>query len=379
MVAQFTYASHHPVQRTKITSLNLREPVWTEAVNAGSTLTAKITVSDDPSRISRIKEGTAPDNAAIYVSPGQGRISWGGVVKKRVWNSDNNEYAITAVEWRSWLYQLILGPKPDLTGTNVYSWTATDQLEIARDIITYAIGDQEVDGIPPITMGTELSGILRNFVILGTSFGTVGGYLDQLSGQDSGFEWDLECQIGDDGLPELRFVTYFPERGGELTSLLFKQGSTILSVSELEESTESRATRVWAIGEGPNAESLPYAQDTDPDVETGFLLRTDKMTSYQGVYSRTTLASYARAERAFLGSDLNLITFTVLLSNPPYLDYQKGDRCRVIIRDRVTDIDVSGVRILERQISPDAGSGLARITVNLNDFVALEVDEDGAV
>lgn len=377
MPTEFTYMAYHPLQRTQIASLTLRDPVWTESVNAGSVLTAKVTVPDNPFQIARIKEATQPDQSALYVYSGLGRIPWGGVVKKREWNEESNSYTITVLEWRSWLFTQVVGPYADLSGSPSYVWTQVDQLQIARNIISIVVTGGVAAGVPPIYVDIQESGVLRDLTVLGTSMRTAGSYLDEIANREGGFEWDLEPFIDEDGAPALRFSTHFPERGGVQPQLLFSQSSNILSVSDIAESTESRATRIWAVGEGPNAESLPYSVDDDPDLATGYVLRSDKVTTYQTVTNRTTLASYARAERRFLNSPINLVEFNVQLDSPEYNSYAKGDRCRVVIQDRVTQIDQTGVRILEREVHPD--EGYVKLTVNLNDQDALEVDEDGAV
>lgn len=378
---EFRYLVHHPVLRTKLGELDIREASWSETVNGGSTLTGKVTVPSNPLLISEIKRCTAPHRAALYVTPGFGRIQWGGVFVGRNWDDKTNTLSITVQEWRSWLFTVTLGPKPDGTGTNSTTYSGVDQLTIARAVIDRLMnGGSVAQGIPPIDYGTELSGITRNYQLNGMQLLSVGQHLDTLANLDRGFEWDLEPYFGNDSLPMLRLQTYFPQRGGTLPWLRFdKTGNAgnILNMQDIDEDASAVARRVWAVGEGPNAESTPWAMDQDPELSAGTVLRTDQTTTYSGNLSRLNLASYARAERLYRGDTLSALKFPVRLDSPDMLSYQKGDRCRVVVKDRWIDIDVSNCRILSRDIRPDQNQ--ADITVNLNDLALPEVDTGGSV
>lgn len=372
-MATFQYYAHHPVQRNRLAALTIRDASWTETLNGGSVFSGKVTVPNDAYQIARIEEGTRPDSAAIYVQSAPGVLPWGGVVKKRTWNSDTNELEISVQEWRTWFYSVMLGPKSDGTGINSRTWSNTDQLTIARNIVAALVVDA---GIPPISYGAELSGITRTWGIAGTDFKSLGQLLDDLAAQDSGFEWDLECSYGNDNLPQLRFVTYYPQRGGVVPGLLFKEGSNIISRDALEMSSEGRATRVWAYGEGPNAESLPWAMDQDPALADGYTLRTDAAFQFTGA-TRSVMASYARSQRYYLGQPLGQYSFTVRTGSPDYNSYQVGDRGRIVLRDRFLELDASNARILSKEVSPDDDT--VKITVNFNDTVGIEIDPGGVV
>lgn len=375
-MTDFKYLAHHPVKRAKLANLTIRDAEWTDTLNGGSVLTGKVTVPEDLFQAARIEEGTRPDEAAIYVQSAPGVITWGGIVKKRTWDSETNTLTLSVQEWRTWLYTAILGPKADGSGSNIRTWTGVDQLTIARQILGIVTAEGTAGGVPIITTGTETSGVNRNYGLTGMAFKSVGTYLDELASMDGGFEWDVEFYFGDDGLPTLRLATYYPQRGGEVPGLLFKEGFNILAKDELQMSSETRATRVWGVGEGPNAESTPYAMDQDPALSSGYVLRTDAAITFPGV-SRTTLASYARSSRGYLGLPLSQFTFTVSTDSPPFNSYQAGDRCRIVLRDRFTSLDVSKVRILSREI--DAENQLMKLTVNFNDVVVPEIDLGGSV
>jgi hypothetical protein len=379
-VTVFKYYAYHPVQRWALgggVPLAVRNPVWTEALSVGTTLSFSITVPADPFKISRIREATEPDVAAIYVTTDEGVIPWGGVVKKREWDPDNSTWTITCVEWRSWLYSILLSPKKDLSGDNTYTYTALDQLEIARRIINIVTFYGAVEGVPPILRdASQMSGVLRSSTYRGTTFSNAGKELDLLAGLSNGFEWDIEIVRSPvDQLPIMKFVMYYPQRGGLVPTLLFRVNQGKLE--GLTEDSTNVATRMWAIGEGPNAESLPYSVDIAPELVNGYRLRADAASQYAGVYDRTTLASYARAERRYRDVDLDVVTFSTTLNNPEVMSYQKGDRGRLIYKDRVYNIDVPAARILSKEVSPEINQ--VKVTVDLSDVAVPEVDPGGAV
>lgn len=377
----FRYVLHHPVTREKIGELEVREAAWTEVVNGGSTFTGKVTVPGNSIKIAEIKRITDPYRAALYVTPGSGRISWGGPIVDRKWDSDTNTLTITGTEWRNWLYDVVIGPKADGTGTNTFVYSNTDQLQLARNVLNRLMADGLSDqGLPPMDYGSEVSGINRNFEIGGMLFKTPGAYLDALANMDRGFEWDIEPYYASDGNPFLRLQTYFPQRGGTVPSLRFVKtpsGGNILDVDEMDFDASEVARRVWAVGEGPNAESTPWAVDNDPELASGTALRTDQVSTYSGALSRANLASYARAERLFRDSTLSALAFRVRMVDPDMFGYAKGDRCRVTLKDRFIDLDVSNCRILSREMHPD--EQYIKITVNLSDLVLPEVDTGGSV
>jgi hypothetical protein len=371
----FRYGSYHPIRRYQLGYLDVREPVWTEALSAGSTLTFKVTVPADPARAARVVQATLKNQSAVYVEADNGTIPWGGIVKRREWDPNTNTFTVTVVEWRSWLYNVLISPKRDLTGDNVYAFTNTDQLAIARSIVNTILYNGVVEGVPPITLGTQISGVNRTATFRGTNFATAGATIDSFAMLSNGFDWDLEFDRGSDGLPQLKFATYYPERGGQVPTLIFEVEPG--NLDGLVEDGSATATRLWAIGEGPNAESLPYALDVAPDLKYGYRLRLDAAVKYQGIFNRTVLASYARAERNFRDVDLDVMSFTTTMDAPGVMTYQKGDRGRLRYKDRVYSIDLPSVRVLEKQVSPE--SNQVKVTVDLSDLSPTEVDSGGSV
>jgi hypothetical protein len=379
----FQYAVHHPVSRAKIGMLDVREASWSETVSGGSTFTGKVTVPDNPITIASIKRMTDPGRAALYVTvPNAARLPWSGPIVANTWNDETNELGITAIDWRSWLYTVILGPKPDGTGTNTFTFTNWDQLGLAREMIRrLQSADFNPQGIPLISDGAYFqAGITRNFQISGMDFKSPAQYIDDIANLDRGFEWDLTSVYHTDGLPIQTLQLYFPQQGGPVEGLRFVKtpnGGNILTLEDVTNDASQAARRVWAVGEGPNAESTPWGSDSDPELAAGTALRSDVASTYRGGLTRADLASYARAERLYRADTLAAVTFNVRMDAPDMFSYGKGDRCRVTIRDRFVDLDAFNCRILSREFSPETNN--IKVTVNLNDRVLPEVDTGGSV
>lgn len=377
-MARFSYNVYHPLTGAFVAQLNVKEPSWAESVNGSGNFSAKIVVPNDLDTIDAIRAGTQL-GMNLFVQDGT-QIPWSGYISARKWSSDSNEITITALEWRTYLYRILVAPSTDLTLPNVYTYEAVDQLTIARDLVAKGIADGIGIGIPQFYSGTGLSGIERDLIARGTSFRSIATWIDSMANRDSGFEWDVTTTIGSNAIPKLNFNTYYPQQGASIPGLEFRYGTNtgnILSYEDPQESNDSLVLRQWAVGSGPDSDSLPFAVDEDPDLPDNQLLRFDKATSWQDVIDVVTLASHARAEREFYSVPLTLFAFTVRLSDPDISTYMKGDRCRLVVKDRWLDIDVDDVRIIERVVSPDTSA--VKVTVDLSDLTLPEADTDGAV
>lgn len=379
-MAMFQYVAYHPVQRTPLGRLTVREPNWVETIGGNTTFTGKVTIPPNEARISQLREALEPDNSAVYVKGrGAGRWSWGGVIVNQQWNSDNNEISFTATDWRSWLYSVMATPKIDLSADNVYAYNQVEQLTIARSLVALATAGGAADGRPTITLGSNVTTRLRDLNFRGTDFRAIGALIDSMAQRDDGFDWDIGIRSNSAGVPVPSFDCYYPQRGGVITGLLFSTASNIIQVEDLQRDTTNRRSRVWATGEGPSAESLPYVQDDDADLPLGFTLMREVQQNYNGVIELPTLADHARALRLYLSAKTNLFKFAVRLAEPDYFGYAVGDRCRLRVKDSWYDIDLDNVRIVERNVRPDENGGIAWLTVDLNDNVLPDTDPEGAV
>ena len=363
--------------------LDVREAKWTEVVNGGATFSGKVTVPDNPIVAAGIRANTTPYQAAIYATPGEGDIRFGGPIVARSWNGDTNTLAITAMDWKSWYYRVIIGPKT----TGIDAWTVSysnvEQLAIAQDIIFRGSSYYGGPGAPEIEVAAYATGVTQSYVATGVQFKSLGAHLDALGSlANGGYEWEVEPYYAADGWPLQKVQFYRPQRGGVVNGLLFNKtpkGGNILSIEDVTDDASSMANQIWAVGEGANAESTPWAVDEDPSMEGNYSssLRADQVTQYTGSLTRAQLASYARIERIYRSQFLSGLTFSARMDSPDIGSYGKGDRCHVIVQDRFLDVDVKNCRILSREMDPD--NNTVKLTVNLNDLSLPEVDAGGSV
>jgi hypothetical protein len=361
----------HPLTRRLLARLNVDKPRWTEAVNGTTSFDGTVTLPEDPQAVRILKDALIADAAAIYVQDtNTGKMSFGGVLKRVAWQRNARRLTIVAVGWRGWLYGVFLGPKTDMTGDTLYSFTNVDQLEIARQILYRVLAGGAAAGRPIIDTQTyPLSGQLRDLHLRGMDFVTAGEALDRISTRDNGFEWDIIPREGEDGLPSLDFWTYYPQRGGPVPGLRFSDDKNIVEAEDYEQDTSDKRTRVWAVGEGnPNA-TTPYVQDTDPSLPRGETLLTESKTQYNSIVNLSTLSSHARAERVFRNAPMELYTFTVNMDDPPVTSYEVGDRGDLRIRDEWVNETYRNARIIQREMMPGEGAGKVKITMDLNDAV----------
>jgi hypothetical protein len=383
-MSQWVFESYHAILGTQLHSaLPFKSPAWTEIVKGNGSFTGKISVPQDPQALAQIKAATEKKIAAIAIRDRENSSwPWGGPILEREWNPDTGEITVTAIDWRTWFWWVFLGPLQDLSADRLYSWDQIDQMQIAKDIATFAAYGVTPDspaGKPPLSFApVAYSGILRDLHVQGLSFKRAGELLDTMSNRDRGFEWGITLQPNDtSNTPKPQFNAYYPEKGALIPTLLFKatpDGGNLIKYGPIKESGADQRERQWETGAGQPPDMV-FAQDTSPDI-AGILMRED-VTSHSTVTERTTLASHARRERGFYEPGTQTLQVEVSLGNPDVSTYAAGDRGRLIIQDDWQDIDLPAVRILERKIMPDELK--VQLTLDLADNTLPEVDSGGTV
>jgi len=355
------------VRRIKLDDVSYSDPVY----GTGGSLSASAPIAPGQRAVD-LKSSIVLDSHALYVFR-DGDLVWGGPLSSYGWRWKERRLSIGAIQWKQWFYDKFL--TPDMTANPVeekkYFWTATDQFQIARNLIAAAMADS---GCPTIIVGSETSGIVREHTTYGMNFQYLGDRIDSMATRDAGFEWNVEPRIGATGDVELVFTPYYPERGSyqQGMSLRFKstqRGGNIVLPDEFEVTSESRRNRVWASGSGTPPDQV-IAYDEDPDLTADLILNRESVTNYQDVSDVDLLAEHARAERFYNGVPLNAFTVRTSLDNPPIGNYGSGDRARLIIKDEWMDVDLPAVRIVDRTINVNRSDkpDEAELLLNLNDF-----------
>lgn len=374
------YLACDPLGRTQLAPpLRLNTVKWTENVNGNGQFTANLTLPEDTDVIARLKTAVSVGKAIYAMDTDSSTFPWGGYIIGRDWDPDAGVIGITAVEWRSWLYGVFLGPNTDLSGDIAYDWTGIDQLQIAKEIVAQVTSAGITDGRPTIATGEEVSGKTRDLNIKGMDFKNAGALIDSMAQRSGGFEWTVEVEAGPDGLPSLRLGLYYPQRGSLIPGLVLRHtpdGANFQLSDKIQASIASRQTRCWATG---STESAQYAMDSDPALSSAGTLLCEGVRNYSSVSDRTTLASHARAEREYLSPEVNTLQGWVHENLLPVTSYRAGDRTRLVYLDAMYDLDLPAVRVISRSVEPLSGAGKVGITLDLDDSEEPETDSGGAV
>lgn len=374
-VPKYEYMSCHPLQRNLLARLTCQKVEWVETVGGNGTLNADISLPRNPAVIAQLRAALEPDEAAFYVRDAEGNYPFGGPIIEADWWSDSRVVKVTAQSWRAWMYNVFLAPKVDLSGDNTYGWTNKDQLQIARELAVKATIGGTADGRPAIAVeGASASGVMRDLNLKGLDFKYVGEALDSIAQRDRGFDWDILVRGGSDGLPELAFASYFPERGSLISTILLKNtpgGANFEVKDKIDRSAAERRTRVWTTG---STETPQYAVDSDPELEDGYTLLRETHSNYSTVVERTTLASHARAERSFRSPKLHTLPLQVKMQEVDVTAFSVGDRVRLLYRDEWVTLDLASVRVIERKMMPTEETGLVDVVLDLNDTELPEID-----
>lgn len=378
MVA-FKYQFWDMLSQQFLGELDLKNPQWAESTEGAGTFECRVVIPEDENQVQFIRIATEPDHGLV-VQADNGVQPWSGYITKREWDPETNELKLTATEWTTYLYRLIASiPVPGMATTQYAFYTNQDQLIIADDIVWEYSQIWYGFGVPRMVVTYNTSGIFRQISIDGGKFRSLGSWIDSMAKRDRGFEWDMVFTEHPTYGPRLLFRSFYPERGGVVDGLEFVYGmaGNIVRYEPPVENNEEVVRRQIAIGETATGDGQVYAIDIDPDSTANHKLRFDKVTSWSDVSDPKTLASHARAERRFYSPTISFFKFTVSMNEPHAYSYAKGDRCRLVVKDRWVNLEYDNVRIIQRDVFPDLQQMV--ITVDLSDDQLPEVDEDGAI
>lgn len=365
---EFRFLACDALTNTRLGYLDLQNVSFNDPLTGIGTLRGSAPVSRAQTR-DKLDLLTQPDTVALYVVA-DGAYWWPGLITSAPWNPDTRSRDVTATHWKSWLHRRFAGPNPATNPVTdvVYSYTATDQLTIAAGIVATATAPA---GCPTITLGGETSGVLRDLNWAGSDFRFTGDLIDSMATRAKGFDWTVVAlPDGITGLPTLRFAPYYPARGAAAPALVFKKtpaGGNYTLTGTIENTAAARRTRVWATGKGsPPDRKMVY--DEDPGVAADTTLLSETVTGYTSVDTVATLATNARAERAFLAVPAATAQAVVYFGDVPPGLYGTGDRVQFVYLDEGVDLDLPAARIIDRVLNINtAGADNAVLTIDLTD------------
>lgn len=241
------------------------------------------------------------------------------------------------------------------------AFTATDQVEIARQLISHMQADPHANMGILLQAGT--TGVLQDFAVKVTDKARYGQKLQELANADNGFEFRFNTRISS-GVRIREFVFGYPKLGQVNTRHDFAQPGNVLDWSEEVDATRG-GTRWMAQGDSTS---------NDPSVASGPLLssvveasahlaagwpRTDRTAQYPGVRDLPTLQAFAAYWAAIAPGVTRVHTATVKLDDAPTLTpHLLGDYAALrLVNERYPLVDgvasfVRDWRVVGMEIKP---------------------------
>lgn len=268
---------------------------------------------------------------ALYVES-DGVLLWGGIVWLSDYTSDGSGIQVNASEFFSYFVD-----KRFIYDTLTY--TATDQLVIARDLLSYAqnqigpVGNYvgfSNGGDIGLTLGSEVSGVLRDRTYNGYEAKSIGGAIIDLSQVQNGFDFGtLVNWVSNVATKTLGL--FYPRRGVAATNsgLVWEYPGNVAKV-HFPEDGKSMANALTSWGAG-NADNKLKATAVDTSlIDAGYPL-LEANTSHGDVTVQSTLNDWAAAELKAVSYPIFIPGIEIRTDKAPVLgSFTPGDEFRFI-------------------------------------------------
>ncbi|MDJ1136209.1 hypothetical protein [Streptomyces iconiensis] len=277
----------------------------------------------------RARQALTPGRTGVWVERGPD-IWWGGILWTLNLSNDDRGFLgaeIQAGGWESYLYRRLLHDD--------YSVTGRDQLDIVRDLLGYV--QATPGGDLGIVADTGLSGVLRDREYSRYDLHSIGDLVDELAGDEQGFEWRIASYRADDRTRARRLQLGHPTLRTGATDVVLDHPGPILSYSWPADATEMATawqSRGASVNRNQTEDSTPLMSPpvtADDDLTTGWPL-LDGTSDYTTVERQDVLDGHARADLAAARRPVQIPEIEVLLGglvSPALL----GATVRVRIRD----------------------------------------------
>lgn len=276
--------------------LPIEQVTYDDYIGKTGTLSGTIPIPD-AATAQRVHDTVLPGRTMLYLERG-GQVTWGGVLWTRTPTRDPRGFLTCPIQagglesyFRS--HRLLF---------DTLVATATDQLDIARQLIAYA--QAQAGGNLGIEIDyTQVSGVLRDRTYSLFDLPWIGGLIDQLAATSGGFEWRIQCYKDSAGARHRSLVLGYPKLSyGSQDTMLAAPGS-ITAYSFPEDATiqaNAWQSRGATINSNQAAASFPLMSallTTPADYATGWP-RLDGTSDYTSVSDPTVLGQHAAADLA---------------------------------------------------------------------------------
>lgn len=308
---------------------------YSEELNGVGELSASVDLaahtSLGASLASQYVAATEPRRSSIWVDR-DGVIQWGGIV----WSRRRSRGTLGTIEISALDYGSIFERRV-LTATK--SYTATDQLAVVRDLVTWA--QALPGGNVNIVVGSETSGVLitRDPLAWGYELRNLADLIGELAQADTGFDWSISYAYDVAGIPQATLRLHYPRRGRRSidSSLVFfnaaSSGGNLIDW-DLDESGLDAATTIHAIGAGEGESMVQTVASRTELLDVGYPL-TEAVISHKSITDADALVSI-NLEAARLRSN-NVSTWSITVDpddiSVPFGTWTVGDDAHIVIDD----------------------------------------------
>ena len=326
----------------------------------------KLKVNPTTSRLGGLAKDLATGKRTIYIFRA-GKLVWGGLLYEWTYTSSSRSLSVRGRTFEWYLFRRFQRITKE--------WkTATEQLEIARTLVSPALSDINA------SMGSGTSGIKRQINVYSYDFKTIGDRLDDLSNMINGFDWGFNLSVSPNNTISRTFNYWYPHKGKTKanTDIAFNYPDGAIIDYTYTNTLADASTDVYTLGAGEGNEML-VAKATKND-KTGFGT-FEESYSYKDVKKQTTLQGHANARMAQKDAPIELTDVTVRANRddaPTIGSFSVGDWAWFSIRDWMFPEGMkSYMRITEYTVKVDE-DGLEEIDLTLNTERQQDFEDSGA-
>lgn len=278
----------------------------------------------------------------------EGALLWGGIVWAANPDVSSNTLTVSAGGWHSYTRRRTI--------RQTLAYAATDQLDIARDLIDKM---EAVSGSLGIigTAETATSGRTRDRTYPYWERKNYGAALDQLAAVNDGFDFRYVTAYTS-GVPGVEFTTTYPALG-RLTNTVLELGAQVETIAGLVDASQM-VTEVDALGEGEGPARLIRTATDSTRHATFPLLQAAEV--FSDVSKASTLQDHA-GRRLARGGRTEQWTVRLSETAPTLGGVDVGD----VVTVRASDgwLDVSGrYRVTQRTVNVgESGGEMVDLTV----------------
>jgi hypothetical protein len=282
---------------------------------------------------------TSPVLRVVYVLRGD-TPRWGGIIWTRKYSSKSQQVQIGAADWWSYFNHRKILPvlsgaertDPTYVAGRVVSYSATEQNQIARNLITLAQSHTGGGIGINVAADTSSSGFPRDRNWYGYKLTNIGDALKDLSQVLDGQDMLFDVGPTDaNGRPQRLLRQGNPRLGQQGSSWVWEYGRNCFDYEWPSDGTRMD-TRTFAETDG-TAEGTPIAayEDTSMYPLSWPLLESD--TNYSNISDTGTLYAHAQADQEASRLPVVLPTLTINTALSPTLDeLSVGDDARFVVK-----------------------------------------------